>query len=114
MIAADVAPMHPVVEMGRYLIGSRTEAQKRRNWSEDLTCEVAQDIHADIVKHHQKLADRGYSAEQADLEAAKLLRRVVADGKIEQAEMPDVLQAIEHILNSAKQDHAISEEAKIS
>jgi hypothetical protein len=54
-----------------------------------------------------QVAADGYSAEQADLEAVKLLEDAARDG-LTQSDMAAVAAAIRHIRRSADKDHAIA------
>lgn len=68
---------------------------------------VNQDVAKEIEKHHRQIAADAYAAEQADLQAAKLLEDAAKDG-LNQCDLPAVIQAIRHIRNSAKRDHLIA------
>lgn len=63
----------------------------------------------DAKAEQAMIAATAYSAEQADLEALKLLEAVSADNEISADEMRLVKTACRHIRHSAEKDRAICE-----
>lgn len=73
---------------------------------------VALDIAADAVRAQSHQATDAYTAEQADLEAVKLIHRVCCAGHVSKTDLPLLTAALRHIHNSARRDHAIAARAQ--
>lgn len=96
-------------ELAAHLLAFGGALRRRRAYADLLQVEVAQDIHADATAHQQATARLAYTAEQADCEAARLIRAALADGHVTADEIPDLRRAFRHIRHSAAADHRISE-----
>lgn len=103
---------HPLTELRLLLRGSVNLARRARNYLEQLGWESAEEVAEEVVKHERKIAADAYSAQQSDLQAAKLLEDAARDG-LTSADMPAVAEAIRHIRRSAEKDRQISEAAAI-
>jgi hypothetical protein len=107
-----MSAINPITELVCYLTGWNAVARSKRRFSELLGVEAAQDIATDAVQHQRGIAASAYDAEQADLQAAKLLEEASKDGLTE-ADMPAIAAAIRHIRASAKKDRQINEAATL-
>jgi hypothetical protein len=70
---------------------------------------VLADIWADIKRRLTRAGRMAYDAEQADAEAAKLLRDSLADG-IDRSDTPAIRTALAHIETSGRKDRQLVEE----
>jgi hypothetical protein len=95
-------------ELFRYLGGVAIRLRTDRNFTGLFHVRVIQDIAVDLRREDQKLASEAYAAEQADLEAVKLLEEAARDG-FSNADLPAVQTALRHIRRSARIDHKLSE-----
>lgn len=92
-------------ELRHFLLSWKRDLRARRDYRNLLDVEAAEDIAADL----QPVAAAAYTAQQADLEAARLLRESLADGKLTTADIPLLEKALAHIGNSAAADQQIAE-----
>jgi hypothetical protein len=93
-------------ELNKFLAGLIPSLRARHQYAEVLNVEVAQEIAADIAA----LQSAAYAAEQADLEAAKIIGAITADGHLTDAELPLLTRALRNINRSAAHDHHLSEQ----
>lgn len=105
-------PKHPLAQLRLLLRGSVILAQRARNYVEQLGWESAEEVAAEVAQHEDEIRASAYDAQQADLEAAKLLEDAARDG-LTQADMPAVAAAIRHIRRSAEKDREICEAATV-
>jgi hypothetical protein len=70
---------------------------------------VLADIWADIKRRLTRAGRMAYDAEQADAEAAKLLRKSLADG-IDRSDAPAIRIALAHVETSERKDRQLVEE----
>jgi hypothetical protein len=106
----------PIATGGGYLseLRSRLTAfaealRGRRQHGDQLEAEVCLDVVADAAAAQARAGERAYTAEQADLEAARLLSESLADGRITAEEIPCLRSALRHVNRSAQADHQITE-----
>lgn len=102
-------PVNFIRELKTYLSGRAAMYRARRAYGPLLDIEVAAEITDDAMRQQNGIAADGYSAEQADLEAAKLLDGVLADNLMPKAEKDALRRAEKLIRQSAAKDHAITE-----
>lgn len=112
----------PQLPLGKRSLGSllREAASFLGSWIPDLRrsrdycnltdAEAHQDIIADAQAAQGQVRDAAYRAEQADLEAARLLRETLADGRVTAEEIPVLKAALRNVVRSADGDHAITEQ----
>lgn len=81
----------------------------RRAWADVLQVEIAEDIAADASTEQGRVGRFAYTAEQADIEAERLIRSTLADGHITDAEIPALRTAMRHVHRAAAADHRITE-----
>lgn len=97
--------------MREFLASWSADLRKLRDWRNLLDAEAAQSIAADLAVREQALAGVAYTAEQADLEAVKLLEKA-KEGGLDNSDLPLIARALRHIRRSAAHDHTLSEAAK--
>lgn len=97
--------MRFLTQLRTHLGDVKARYRARRVHAEVLDVEIAEDIVDDVARAH----DLAYNAEQADLEAARLLVDSLADGHLNEADLPKVRLAIKHIERSAQRDHQITQ-----
>lgn len=102
--------MRVLRQLGAHLAAIKAGFRRNRAYAAILDAEVAEDIMADAAEVHRAAADLAYKAEQADLEAARLLRESLADGRIDLEEIPALQTALRHVTRSAASDHQITEQ----
>lgn len=98
-----------LTELKAHLAGLVADFRRRHAYADQLQAEVAQAIAADAAAAATRASRLAYTAEQADLEASRLLRDSLADGRITAAEIPVLRTALNHITRSARHDHTITE-----
>lgn len=108
------APAHPVpsgylAELRGHLAAMIADFRRLRNFGAILKTEVAEDITADAAAEQGRVGRLAYTAEQSDLEAARLLRETLADGHLAAEEIPALRLALRHVNRSAARDHQITE-----
>lgn len=108
------APAHPVpsgylAELRGHLAAMIADFRRLRNFGAILKTEVAEDITADAVAQQGRVGRLAYTAEQSDLEAARLLRGVLSDRHLTDADLPAIRTALRHVNRSAERDHQITE-----
>lgn len=81
----------------------------RRAHGDQLEAEVCLDVVADAAAAQRRAGEHAYTAEQADLEAARLIRESLADGRITADEIPVLRTALRHIHRSAAHDQRIAD-----
>ena len=81
----------------------------RRLHGDQLEAEVCLDVVADAAVEQGRVGRLAYTAEQADIEAARLLRDSLADGRITADEIPCLRTALRHVNRSAERDRQITE-----
>jgi hypothetical protein len=106
----------PIANGSRFLseLRSRLKAfaenlRGRRQHGDQLEAEVCLAVVADASAAQARAGERAYSAEQADLEAARLLRESLADGRITAEEIPCLRAALRHVNRSAAADHQVGQ-----
>lgn len=95
-------------EQGRWLARRIASARSLRAYSALPALTVAQDIAGDTAAACAALSAQAYTAEQADLEAVRLLEEAARDG-FTAADLPAVESAVRLIRASAAADHALAE-----
>ena len=81
----------------------------RRLHGDQLEAEVCLDVVADAATEQGRAGRLAYTAEQADLEAGKLLDTVLADGRVTPTEIRTLRTARRHVRRSATADRRITE-----
>lgn len=99
---------HLIREQNRWLARRIASARALRDYAALPALIVAQDIAADSAAACTAASALAYSAEQADLEALRLLEDAARDG-FNSADLPAVEQAVRHIRRSAAADHELAE-----
>jgi hypothetical protein len=74
---------------------------------------VARDIAADAAKESNAIAQAAHSASTHDREALRILDDVLADGRVEDSEIPALRRARALVHRSAETDHDIAERAHV-
>lgn len=107
--ASTSASLPPLRELREYL--ARFIARCRAaSWLGALFhARVVEDIAADLARQHRALSATAYTAEQADLEAARLLDEAARDG-FSQADLPAVERAVRLIRRSAAHDRRLCDQ----
>jgi G3E family GTPase len=99
-------------ELRDWLKGRLSLRRSERRFDSAFDLDVASDIAADAARQQAQIAAEAYSAEQSDIEAAKLIEIAKRDG-LDASDLPAIERALRHIRSSAKHDHNISETARI-
>lgn len=105
---------HPLDELRAWLGSTATRFAALRLFGPKARAEVALDIAADAVKASNAIARAAHSAETHDREALRLLDGVLADGRVEPAEIAQLRRARALAAHSAETDHDIAERAHVS
>lgn len=100
---------NPLSELRSFLASMWSEVRRRPDPAAQNDVRALQDIAADATAQQATAARTAYSAEQADLEAARLLRESLADGKVTADEIPFLRRALRHVTRSAERDHHITD-----
>ena len=98
-----------LAELRAFLTGSQDRARLNGQYGPLLDLEVAADIAGEAQTASTQHRHAAHAARCADDEAASLLDRVLADGRVSDDEMPDLQTALRHIRRSAAHDQALSE-----
>lgn len=101
--------MKPVAELRTYLTGFAARCRAARWYGALFHVGVVEKIAEDVATTETAAAQLNYTAEQEDREAAKLVRAVLADGKVTVAELPTLRRAARLIDASAAHDRAANE-----
>lgn len=101
--------MNVLIELQSRLTSWLSEARSARNYSTSLEIETVSEIAAEALAGQRTLAATAHGARVADDEAATLLDRVLADGRVTRAELPLLRLARRHIARSSAADHNLSE-----
>lgn len=96
-------------ELKDHLLAFARSLRGRRAFADVLQVEVAEDIRADAARQQGRVGQLAYTAQQSDLEAARLLREAIADGHITADEVPEIRAALRHVIRSAHSDRRITE-----
>lgn len=104
-----LAPGALLQELHRFLASTAADYRARRQPGPQIDAEAAQDIAADLTRSTAACGATAYTAEQLDRQAAATLTHVLADGRVEPAEVPQVRRALRSILRSAEHDHDLTE-----
>jgi hypothetical protein len=99
---------HQIREPNRWLARRSASARALRDYAALPALTVAQDIAADSAAACTAASALAYSAEQADIEAIRLLEEAARDG-FNQADLSAVAAAVRHIRRSAAADHQLAE-----
>jgi hypothetical protein len=102
-------PMKFIAELKSFLAGLRTDYRLRRNWPAVNEIAGAQAIADDIERTEDSAGRHAFAAEQADLDAARLIRESIADNRVTADEIPLLRSALRHVTNSASHDRAITQ-----
>src|SRR4051812_38118033 len=94
-------------ELDNQLVGFSVRCREARWLGPLFHVGVSQEILRDVKLEQRRQADDAYSAEQADLEAAKIIRQVMVDGRVTKSELPQLTKALRHVHNSARLDRRI-------
>lgn len=100
--------MKHLVELREFLSETATRCRAKGWFGALCRVEVAQEIAADVGRDQEKIAVEAYSAEQCDLEAARLIEEAGRDG-FSNADAPALAKALRLIRRSAQVDHDITE-----
>jgi hypothetical protein len=101
--------MKPLTELCAFLASWLPDLRRQRNYAAILEVEAVQTIVTEAQALQAVAVQAAYTAEQADLEAARLLRESLADGRIDLTEIPALRTALRHVTRSAASDHQITE-----
>lgn len=107
------ATISPLAELRHFVRGWVGDLRRACDWRNLVEAEAVESITADLVAQRRREAAAAHRAEVNDLEAAKLLERVLADGKVTPGEMPMLGRALRHVHHSAQADHQLTEELAI-
>lgn len=95
----------PLAELRDYLVGLADEFRSHRKFSELLETETLHDIAKDDSKRLGMAGQLILAAETQDVTAAKLIERILEDGKVDAGEVPLLRNALSLIKGSARNDH---------
>lgn len=101
--------MKPLAELSTYLRSWLRELRAQRQHATILEVETLGDIVAEGRTAAAALAATAHRARVADDEAATLLAKVLADGRVDLGEIPLLRRAQRHITTSASLDHDLAE-----
>jgi hypothetical protein len=97
-----------IAEQARWLALKAASLRAARLYRQLCALTVAQDIAAEQAAVCASLSATAYAAEQADLEAVRVLEDAARDG-LTADDLPAVEKAVCHIRRSAAADHALAE-----
>jgi hypothetical protein len=98
-------------ELCAHLATFKASLRRRRAFGDVLQVEVAEDIHADVAAEQGRVGRLAYTAEQADLEAARLLKQAqqpTSEGGV-LITPTEARPIFRHISSSAARDRQITE-----
>lgn len=101
--------MKPLVELAHYLRVWAGDCRREQHYAVLVEIETVSEIAAEALAGQRTLAATAHGARVADDEAATLLDRVLADGRVTRAELPLLRLARRHIARSSAADHNLSE-----
>lgn len=104
-MSAIIQSPSPLAELRDYLCGIADEFRSARKFHELTEVQTVQDIATDDSKRLGIAGGLLLAAEQQDLNAADIIERILADGKVEAVEMPLLRNALALIKGSAVNDH---------
>lgn len=97
-----------LAELRDRLTAFASSLRLRRAHGDQLEAEVCLDVVADAARTEHTAARLAYSAQQSDLEAARLIRESLADGRITADEIPVLRHALRHVGSSARADERLT------
>lgn len=103
--------LNPLRELRAYIADVAIRFRADRNFKGLFHVGVIEDIAVDAQREQAAIVQTAYSAEQADLEAAKLLEHAARDG-FSNADLPAVQKAVRLIRSSARHDRRVVEMAQ--
>lgn len=98
-----------LAELDGFLASWREDLRRLRDWRNLLDLDGALAIAGDLAERDRLAVAAAYRSEQADLEASRLLREALADGKVTAGEIPMLQLALRHVNRSAEADHKLGE-----
>jgi hypothetical protein len=102
----------PIAELRQSLSDFATRCRAARWFGALFRVGVAQAIVEDVERQQVEIANKARGAEQADLQAAKILEEAARNG-LQASDMAAVAKAIRLIRLSAKRDQSIAEAANV-
>ena len=108
-VTESVLHLRPVAEMRAYLERWRKDADAKRHYSELLSVEAAQDIHADIEREQSAVCAIVAGEETESLRNASEIEAILADGEVGRDEIAQLRKLARRERTSATHLHSVTE-----